>query len=523
MSTDDILRVRYRQGQFLSALDFTDEQAYQVESRRRHYVGEHTWGIVSGLEITKNASNIWVVTAGYMVDAYGRDTWLFEDEPLDPVRIGGSLQNASSPTLKIWLAHRVEETSPSAGGFASCRNDVLNTRTRESFRLIYQDDPVPFNTQQPDDRTKWPTAVQDLPADPAASPWPVLLGTITWDPAGQAITSVNPTGRQYAGLRGIEVFSQTDRFDVHATTLEIAPPGAGPGVLTTTKAPLTIRTDDTAAHGVLFDRDDVQIDNNLHVVKDAKLEKNVGNGAGMLFLETGAQEGVLTCLATPRNIAIRTDNGNGNNKVLIDKDDVTLKSLDVAGPCTFKGGVELHGGELIFKDANGFDNTDPLTISRSDPAPNHSDLRIRIGDDIGGDDRLVVGPIYHLDNLFKEQFWIDNAGNVFAKGVVNGRNMVADGLKLDGISANAKNVVIASGTASNGGPIFPPVGFTVGQCRVLLSPSIQFSATTYAIRELRVVASANFFTVHAIWEQLNGFFSSSPVAGSVEYLLIAVQ
>ena len=142
MSADDVLRLRYYERQFLHASDFVDEQAYFIESRRRHQIGQHSWGIVSGLVVEKNASDIWVITAGYAIDAYGREVYLFEDEPVDTAAVSAHLAGKTG-SLKLWIAYSIEDTSPAIG--SACTNESRNTRTRESFELIYQDDPPPFD------------------------------------------------------------------------------------------------------------------------------------------------------------------------------------------------------------------------------------------------------------------------------------------------------------------------------------------------------------------------------------------
>ena len=48
----DVERLRYYERQFLGATDFTDEQDYHRDSLRRHLLGPHTWGIVTGLGLS---------------------------------------------------------------------------------------------------------------------------------------------------------------------------------------------------------------------------------------------------------------------------------------------------------------------------------------------------------------------------------------------------------------------------------------------------------------------------------------
>src|SRR6266571_1579715 len=126
MAIEDILRVNYTEGQFLSAADFTAEQTYMDESRRRHYISEHTWGIVSGLTIEQNASKVWVVKAGMAIDGYGREIYLFEDEPLDTTEIAAQLAGQANATLEVWLTYNTETTAPAVNGYASCISGASN-------------------------------------------------------------------------------------------------------------------------------------------------------------------------------------------------------------------------------------------------------------------------------------------------------------------------------------------------------------------------------------------------------------
>ena len=90
------------------------------------------------------------------------------------------------------------------------------------------------------------------------------------------------------------------------------------------------------------------------------------------------------------------------------------------------GAVALDGS-LSIRDAAGGDDTDPLVLSRFRRAPNRNDLRVQIGDDLAGDDRFVVGPVFYADGQFKEQFVVDNLGNVTINGdlsVAGANNLV---------------------------------------------------------------------------------------------------
>jgi len=570
MSADDILRLHYQERQFLGASDFEDEQAYLIESRHRNNVGQRTWGILSGLEIKENpsGSGLWIVTAGAMIDAYGREVTVFEDTPLDLLEIGGKLANHATPvSLKVWLSYATEETSPAAAGYLTCQDANINTRTRETFRLIYQDDPVPFNTQLPDDSTRWPVAAQNLPDDPKEAAWPVLLGTITWDGAPPKITAVVSAGRRYSGLRGAEVLSQTTQFDVHPARVRLIVDSAEEAVLTTLKAAsntdlaantaLYLRTnDDNGGAGIFVDKDNVDLKKNLSVVGTATLESTVGNGHGKLMLEVDASNiATLTRKnGSPSNhdLAIRTNEGTGGNSILIDKDNLTISNVIAAagssavlqnvtaeGSAVVKKGLDSWG-PIVLKQTTGGDDSDPMVISRFASATNANDLRIQIGDDLDGNDRFVVGPVYWSDQQFKEQFIVDNTGNVTAKGnasiggnanvtgslstvgAINGRNVAADGAKLDTITANAMEVAVNSGTAPHGASLLPflPTGFTPAQCFFFVSPNfVSSNSVGPLITSFGVLCSVT--TGHIV--QMEWTISGTTVPGVANFLIIGVR
>lgn len=209
MNGDDVKRVLYYEKQFLRPRDFQDEQAYHIEMRRRHNIAHHTWGIVTGLEITQDAATeIWSVQPGMAVDGYGREIFVAAPVPLDIEAIRARLAGETSPTpLKIWLAQRLEKTDRPEPGYETCDQPNPFTRVRETFRLIYQDDP-PGHEQ-----TIVPQPFEKLVDDPGSTPWPVYLGVITWDPVAREITAVTTEDardrqkRQYLGAVAAEILA----------------------------------------------------------------------------------------------------------------------------------------------------------------------------------------------------------------------------------------------------------------------------------------------------------------------------
>lgn len=204
MTSDDIKRLYFYEKQFLRTQDFQDEQAYHIEMRRRHNIAHHTWGIVVGLNIIQDpTSKVWSVQPGMAVDAFGREIIVFDPEPLKTETVAAQLAGMSKPVqLNIWVAYNVEKLDRPAPGYEVCGIEDQFTRVRETFRLIYQDDPpidlqeVPSSEERsPDNPHTWLRAYQNLSDDPGQARWPVYLGTLTWDtdpnnPSQNTITNV---------------------------------------------------------------------------------------------------------------------------------------------------------------------------------------------------------------------------------------------------------------------------------------------------------------------------------------------
>ena len=69
----DIKRLHYFNHQFLVEADFTDEQTYHLEMRRRLNAALHGFGAGDGLAVTRSGDKEVTVTAGIAVDREGRE------------------------------------------------------------------------------------------------------------------------------------------------------------------------------------------------------------------------------------------------------------------------------------------------------------------------------------------------------------------------------------------------------------------------------------------------------------------
>jgi hypothetical protein len=105
-------RVRYYDGQILTAKDFEDEQQYHIEMRHRHNKLLHGSGIVTGLEVDVSGCPPClsvIVSPGLAIDVEGREILL-------TATIALPIKNQQSPQL-VTIECRERETDwvPSAG------------------------------------------------------------------------------------------------------------------------------------------------------------------------------------------------------------------------------------------------------------------------------------------------------------------------------------------------------------------------------------------------------------------------
>jgi hypothetical protein len=101
-------RMNYFDRQFLRATDFQDEQAYDLDRRRRHNRLLHAPGIAEGLEVTGNINDAFVtVSPGTAYDALGQEIVLAASEQVSVSTIAGT-------TAYITIAYGEQASDPSA-------------------------------------------------------------------------------------------------------------------------------------------------------------------------------------------------------------------------------------------------------------------------------------------------------------------------------------------------------------------------------------------------------------------------
>jgi hypothetical protein len=215
----DIERLNYYEGEYLGAVDFEAEQEYHRDMRRRHNIGPHTWGIVTGLDISQflnggpnNEVDVYV-QPGMAVDGFGREIVVFS-----PYQVTTDMfaDFPAKQTLSVWIGYAQQMINPDSDQCASAGQTNAYSRVQEGFQIVISpipptSDPVVVggNDVSPPSTTGWtqpatlpplPSAegdvvvafddsvpFQELPDDNTTANWLVELGQVLWDGPNQRL------------------------------------------------------------------------------------------------------------------------------------------------------------------------------------------------------------------------------------------------------------------------------------------------------------------------------------------------
>jgi hypothetical protein len=125
----EVKRPNYFTSQFLVEKDFKDEQAYHVDLRRLHNQVLHSWGIATGLEVTKTGNKQVSVSPGTAIDQQGREIVLPNNPAPAPIDLASFGANAD-----VFLTIVYREVFDQADRYQSGGVDNF-TRTTERPKL----------------------------------------------------------------------------------------------------------------------------------------------------------------------------------------------------------------------------------------------------------------------------------------------------------------------------------------------------------------------------------------------------
>lgn len=278
----DIERLNYYEGEFLGATDFQAEQEYHRDMRRRHNLGQHSWGIVTGLDLAQapNGATSPGGTAevdvylqpGMAVDGFGREIVVLGQAQLTQEMFAAFFDpnpNAGAKWMYVWISYQQALLRPPADMCA--RKNVSNAfgRVEETYTLtatavvspppnsqIVVDGnattpPVPpsspssssGSTPLPDPpplTLPYDSSVpyQEFSTDETSLIWWVALGRVLWDPHNQVFLQIDPdptkaaaaagVGRRYAGNISAWLYAPAGSLTIADRDLPSMPSGAVP-------------------------------------------------------------------------------------------------------------------------------------------------------------------------------------------------------------------------------------------------------------------------------------------------------
>ncbi len=145
MTIEQTQRPRFFEGQYLGSRDLTDTLEYARWQAARHSLGGHTWGIAEGMDLREvpaigDAAKVsMVIDPGFAWDGYGRPITVLEpyripEALFDDIKYDSTLDADGKGRLtEIWVRFKEAYTKKPAPGFEIC--DTANTyrRVQESF------------------------------------------------------------------------------------------------------------------------------------------------------------------------------------------------------------------------------------------------------------------------------------------------------------------------------------------------------------------------------------------------------
>jgi hypothetical protein len=212
-----ITRPTFYEGEVLPAADLGAAVEYPRNQMARHARHAHSWGIVTGLQLTSTpmatagglAYVKVTVSPGLAIDGTGREIVVPAALDLDPGVFLTSVNPQADPTLlyPVFLSGLDQPAPPSSNLTGLCVS-AQPTRMQENYAVQFG---APGSELSLADQSA--PGITDAPDDGVSSAWNTLLGFVTWSiPASSfsGTAGTNPAsnvGRRYIGATAAQVAS----------------------------------------------------------------------------------------------------------------------------------------------------------------------------------------------------------------------------------------------------------------------------------------------------------------------------
>ncbi|HEY6352716.1 MAG TPA: hypothetical protein VI636_25245 [Candidatus Angelobacter sp.] len=258
----DIERLNYYEGEFLGATDFQAEQEYHRDMRRRHNLGQHTCGIVTGMDLAQapnggtSPSGIAEVDVylqpGMAVDGFGREIVVLNQAQLTQEMFAAFFDpnpNASAKWMYIWISYQQALLQPPSDACTSQNVSNAFGRVEETYTLTATaaGPPPPSSAIVVDGSTTTPPVAssssgstplpdpppvtlpyddsvpyQEFSTDDTNLIWWIPVGRVLWDPHNEVFLQIDPDpqkaaasagmGRDYAGSVSAWLFAPAGMY-----------------------------------------------------------------------------------------------------------------------------------------------------------------------------------------------------------------------------------------------------------------------------------------------------------------------
>lgn len=209
-------RPAFYEGEILPAADLTATVDYARNQMARHARYSHTWGIVTGLQLTGTAAatssgqTYMTVTLspGVAIDGTGREIVVADQVPLDPTQFALTVAPQADKTLQypVYLTG-LDQNAPAASTLTGACGTSLPTSIQEAYNIVFG---APGSDLSLSEQAA--PALTDGPDDGSSASWMILLGYVTWDTSTNlnqftGVVPLNAATGTYAGVNAAEVVS----------------------------------------------------------------------------------------------------------------------------------------------------------------------------------------------------------------------------------------------------------------------------------------------------------------------------
>ncbi len=361
MATTAGARMRFRDGQLLSAADLTSEQEDQIIRLRRHAIGPHTWGIVKGGELAVSGDGIVEVAPVFAYDGYGRELELPDPQPLPSAE---RFELLGTDVLDVWLVYRRDAVdAPLAAG--GCDNTDQAGRWRETplVRFTAAAGGPPASQQPPGvPQADVPFPPSRIPPDDPTQEWPVFLGQIrrSLDQAtGGYVYRPDGTGRPYVAARAAAI---EPPWGTGGTRLDLDPSSGNALELSIASAATT---------PILA----VSANGDLELAGEATIGGELEVGGGRLSLDATAPGGAapagsawrISHVGAGQGAELRIETGAASGRIVVGSWSAARNAfvphltIADAGEVTVEGDLRVEGD----LDVQGNLNADLQTVRRA--------------------------------------------------------------------------------------------------------------------------------------------------------------